>query len=701
MRRARSSRLPPKERGRHVALKLDGARVARARIAREGAAQDLGRRGGQLADLAELRGDRADGGAQQVVEGVLARVEEVAREAIEQHEPRREDVGAEIDHLAARLLGRHEAGVALDHADLGAAHAPLGLGDAEVGELHLAAVGDQHVARRDVAMDDVLGRAVLGALRVREGQRVEDLVHDVEGRGDVEGTADLRDVLLDDLAQIPPVDVLEREVVLLAGLAEVEHGHDVRVHQARLQAGFIDELVHGLAAAREVRMHALEDEVPDEVLGAVGRREEDLRHAALTDALDQTVAPHLPQLSRGRGSQRGRRRLVRRQELGAAWPPRDRAGRRGRRGSRLRGRRAWPRRLGRDGDDARHRRQLWIRTRGDARARAGDGRRRRLGSRPQRDRAREPERGAERHQPDPGRLRRRGRQRARRREPQQPDALARGPAEPDARAFEGDGISPLVPDERAHEAPRGLGARRGQQLGAVREAEDVARLTRHALQRRLIEELPDDDDRDRARGRRTGGSRGRREARGGGEHRPVRDRQHPRGGARRAGAAHELGRAQVAREPSQRRARTASRGRCPRRRSGCAAAPPNPRSPAGPGRWRGPSPSSTRPRAPRCSPPSSPRARGPPRSSPATDRRARGAVALFRRREIGRRRGRVQALHEPGADHRHRRHEQRNAEDGASSGVSFHTIRTRHHFCSGAEPAREPPSRGSSWFRRP
>ena len=60
---------------------------------------------------------------------------------------------------------------------------------------------------------------------------------------------------------------------------------------AGLQPSLVDELVDGVAAAGEVRVHALDDEVADETFGAVGGGDEDLRHAALADAFEQAVAP--------------------------------------------------------------------------------------------------------------------------------------------------------------------------------------------------------------------------------------------------------------------------------------------------------------------------------------------------------------------------------------------------------------------------
>ena len=87
------------------------------------------------------------------------------------------------------------------------------------------------------------------------------------------------------------MDVLQRQEVLLAGAAEVEHRDDVRVDQHRLQPRLVDELAHRLAVARHVRVHPLDHEVAHESLGAVRGGDEDLGHPPLADPLEEVVAP--------------------------------------------------------------------------------------------------------------------------------------------------------------------------------------------------------------------------------------------------------------------------------------------------------------------------------------------------------------------------------------------------------------------------
>ncbi|MEZ4409528.1 MAG: hypothetical protein R3A52_24105 [Polyangiales bacterium] len=124
-----------------------------------------------------------------------------AREELVEHDPEGEDVAPEVEPVAEHLLGRHVRGRA-HHAE-----ARVGLvdhlGEAEVGELHVAEARDQHVAGLEVAVQHpaqvgVLERAadlqrdhrgdvgrersaLAAAAQLREGPPLDELHHD-EGR---------------------------------------------------------------------------------------------------------------------------------------------------------------------------------------------------------------------------------------------------------------------------------------------------------------------------------------------------------------------------------------------------------------------------------------------------------------------------------------------------------------------------------------
>ena len=91
-------------------------------------------------------------------------------------------------------------------------------------------------------------------------------------------------------AQVAALDVLEREEVLVADAADLEHLRDVDVLQLDRDLRLVDEPRDELRVGGEVRQHLLDD---GELLepGEAVLREEDLAHAAARQPLDQQVAP--------------------------------------------------------------------------------------------------------------------------------------------------------------------------------------------------------------------------------------------------------------------------------------------------------------------------------------------------------------------------------------------------------------------------
>ena len=157
--------------------------------------------------------------------------------------PTAEDVGARVDRLAARLLGRHVRELALEQARLrlrGAERARR-LGDAEVDQLDRAVVGDEHVLRRDVAVHEAERLAVGADARVRvvqPGQRVGD---DAAGEPERRARLPLLGRFANERAQVLAVDELHGDEVLLVELAEVEDLDDVRMVEARRDARLVEE----------------------------------------------------------------------------------------------------------------------------------------------------------------------------------------------------------------------------------------------------------------------------------------------------------------------------------------------------------------------------------------------------------------------------------------------------------------------------
>jgi hypothetical protein len=87
---------------------------------------------------------------------VLVQVGVAAGEQLVGDDAHRVEVTAVVDLHAERLLGRHIAGRAHEHAGGGELAVGLLLGDAEVRELHQALARHEQVGRLDVAVDDPL-----------------------------------------------------------------------------------------------------------------------------------------------------------------------------------------------------------------------------------------------------------------------------------------------------------------------------------------------------------------------------------------------------------------------------------------------------------------------------------------------------------------------------------------------------------------
>jgi hypothetical protein len=210
--------------------------------------------------------------------------------------PALQHVGAAVDRLAARLLGRHVRELALDDAlVLGDVARP---GDAEVDDLDRAVPRHQHVLRGDVAVDDRQRLAELVGLLVRVVEALAELLDDVGGEP-VRDAAPLLGAVLQEAQQIHPLDVLHRQEVGVADRAEVEDLDDVGVVEAERDLGLVDEHRDELPALGVGRVDLLDHQRLGQALGDGGAREEHLGHASGADLRDERVFTELLHRQRG------------------------------------------------------------------------------------------------------------------------------------------------------------------------------------------------------------------------------------------------------------------------------------------------------------------------------------------------------------------------------------------------------------------
>jgi hypothetical protein len=206
--------------GQRAGQVVERAAVLRARL--QGAVERRAQLRRQIAALApERREQRPDplGGGR----GAPAPHRVDAREALVEDERERVEVGALVDPLSVRLLGRHVGERAHDVARAREWLVARQMRDAEVRQLGRRAgrarpVGDDHVLRLDVAMDD----AALVRVLERVGEREADTQHVAVGELAVGGEA------IERAAR----DQLRDEEARAGVLPGVEDGDDPGVVQA-------------------------------------------------------------------------------------------------------------------------------------------------------------------------------------------------------------------------------------------------------------------------------------------------------------------------------------------------------------------------------------------------------------------------------------------------------------------------------------
>ena len=265
-----------------------GVRVAILALGRQRLEHDAIQLGRHPAGDGRRRRDRRIAGPRQRVDVALAWLEALIDrkelppgEQLPQQDARRVDVDPAVERPAPRLLGRQIAELAEDDPRRGALDLEDRHRQAEVGQLDLAAVREQHVGRRDVAVDQL---EVLEGVRV--GQRPRDLLDDVGRHIDREGDAALG-AAVPGGQQILPLDVLHGQEDLAVLHAGVEDRDQVAVGQAQRDHHLVAE-APGVLGGHQVGQHLL-DHARFLQAGRAGERQIELSHPPSRQRLEEHV----------------------------------------------------------------------------------------------------------------------------------------------------------------------------------------------------------------------------------------------------------------------------------------------------------------------------------------------------------------------------------------------------------------------------
>ena len=288
---------------------LERARALEAvvRIERHGPRADgsqLGRRVGyHVEDLRIVSGD-----ATREQAGLAVALHHAsAGHCLPEHHADGEEIGALVDGRAAGLLGRHVRELPLEDTLLGARRSAGGLGDAEVDDLHLAVIGDEHVLRAHVAVNHAEGRSVevgQGVGVLETGEHVGEDAH-VQIERHVRPT----DATEERVHRLP-LEVLHGDEVAIALTPDLVGLHHVGVVEACGEAGLVEEHREELGVVAKLFAKLLHDEQLVETMRAGDHRQEHAGHPALAELANHTVLADpvvahrcsLPILAGSRGS---------------------------------------------------------------------------------------------------------------------------------------------------------------------------------------------------------------------------------------------------------------------------------------------------------------------------------------------------------------------------------------------------------------
>jgi len=205
-----------------------------------------------------------------------------------EHDAGGEQVRAFVGNLEVRLLRAHVIGFTGDDFALLVGEKTPGLGDSEIGELHVALESDHDVFEADIAVDEAEGPAIFVGLGVGIGEAASDAADD-ENCQFARQDAAFVSQLLGKLLEVNAPDQFHRDEVNAAGLAEMISLNDVGVDQVGDELGFADEVLDELFLVGVVLADDFDGDTLDEIAGAVLLGLIDDAHAAFENFADDVV----------------------------------------------------------------------------------------------------------------------------------------------------------------------------------------------------------------------------------------------------------------------------------------------------------------------------------------------------------------------------------------------------------------------------
>jgi hypothetical protein len=206
------------------------------------------------------------------------------------HHREREQIAAPIDLIAARLLGRDVADFSLELAGDGVTRRVAAVVDAEVGNLHLPDLADEHVVRSDISVHEVERAAPRIASRMQEREPAQNFSQNEQHGPEVDGAMSFEQSV-DEIAAREPVHELERHEQASIDLSKIENFDNVRVRQAGLDARFLAEHLLEPGIGSQGGEDPLDGDAPREPVSTLLSRFEDLGHAPGSNEPLELVLP--------------------------------------------------------------------------------------------------------------------------------------------------------------------------------------------------------------------------------------------------------------------------------------------------------------------------------------------------------------------------------------------------------------------------